>query len=115
MALKLVSRIPIKKLFYRPREPGKALENLSQALVPKGNEMVIESNEIVTATASAKVSTFETITYQQREIGKELLLLEKHFQQQCKIGGKACDCCEKHPITIEALVQETLGRLKTQS
>ncbi len=23
--------------------------------------------------------------------------------------GKACDCCEKHPITIEALVQETLG------
>ncbi len=74
MALKLVSRIPINKLFYRPREPGKVLETLSQALAPK-------NNEIVTATPSAKVSTLETTTYQQRDIGKELLLLEKHFQQ----------------------------------
>lgn len=74
MALKLVSRIPINKLFYGPREPGKAWETLSQVLTLKDNEMV-------TATPSAKVSTLETTTYQQRDIGKELLLLEKHFQQ----------------------------------
>ena len=56
------------------------------------------------------VSTEETINYQKREIGKELLLLEKHLQQGCKIAGKGCDCCGgKHLITIEALSQETLG------
>jgi hypothetical protein len=109
MALKLVSRIPIKKLFYRPREPGKARETLSQALAPKVNEMVIEINGMVAATPSARVTSLETITYRRREIGKELLLPEKHSQQLCKIGGVACDRCEKHPITIEALAQETLG------
>jgi hypothetical protein len=55
------------------------------------------------------VSTEETIAYQKREVSKELLLLEKHLQQGCKIGGRACDCCEKHPIAIEALSQEALG------
>ena len=57
----------------------------------------------------------ETVRYQKREIGKELLLLEKHLQQGCKIEGKPCDCCEKHPIAIEGLVQETLGMIKDPS
>jgi hypothetical protein len=39
------------------------------------------------------VSTEETINYQKREISKELLLMEKHLQQRCKINGTACDCC----------------------
>jgi hypothetical protein len=56
------------------------------------------------------VSTEETIAYQKREISKELLLMEKHLQQHCKISGVACDCCGgKHLITIEGLAQETLG------
>jgi len=64
--------------------------------------------------AAAGLTTDETIQYQRREIGKELLLLEKHLQQGCKIAGKggqvkACDCCTKHPLAIEALAQETLG------
>jgi len=55
------------------------------------------------------VSTEETIAYQKRELSKELLLLEKHLQQHCKINGTACDCCQKHPMAIEALSQEALG------
>ncbi len=55
------------------------------------------------------VPTEETIRYQKRELGKELLLLQKHLEQGCKINGVACDCCEKHPIAIEGLAQETLG------
>jgi len=39
------------------------------------------------------ISTEDTIRYQRREISKELLLLEKHLQQGCKIDNKACDCC----------------------
>ena len=55
------------------------------------------------------LTTDEIVQYQRREIGKELLLLEKHLQQGCKIDSKACDCCEKHPIAIEGLAQEALG------
>ena len=55
------------------------------------------------------VSTEQTIAYQRRELAKELILLEGHLQQSCKIGGEACDCCEKHPLKIEGLAQETAG------
>jgi len=55
------------------------------------------------------VTTEETIAYQRREIIKELSLLEGHLLQGCKISGKACDCCEKHPIKLEGLAQETMG------
>ena len=57
----------------------------------------------------SKVTTDQTIAYQKREIAKELVLLEGHLQQGCKIGGEACDCCEKHPLKIEGLAQEAAG------
>ncbi|MDP2734777.1 MAG: hypothetical protein Q8P12_01065 [bacterium] len=61
------------------------------------------------AQKGGSLTTEETVQYQRREIGKELLLLEKHLQQGCKIDSKACDCCFKHPVAIEALAQEALG------
>ena len=124
MALRLASHIPLGKILYKPKESGKALEHLTQALAPSTREPlpltekeplgVIAQEPVVNEPPPVthnrpKVSTEETIAYQRREIGKELLLLEKHFQQQCKIGGKACDCCKKHPMAIEALSQEALG------
>lgn len=63
----------------------------------------------IAAPATKGLTTEETIKYQRREIGKELLLLEKHLQQGCKIDSKPCDCCEKHPLAIEGLAQEALG------
>ena len=59
--------------------------------------------------ANAGVSTAETMAYQKRQIGKQLLLMEIHLQQGCKIAGKACDCCEKHPMVIEGMAEEALG------
>jgi hypothetical protein len=59
--------------------------------------------------STPKVTTEQTINHQKRELVKELLLLEGHLQQSCKIDGIACDCCTKHPITIEGLAQETTG------
>jgi len=55
------------------------------------------------------VTTDATVRYQKREIVKELILLESHLLQGCKIDGIACDCCTKHPIKLEGLVQETAG------
>jgi len=73
---------------------------------PRPDHSLASTVKLIT---DGELTTDETIRYQKREIGKELLLLEKHFQQGCKIGGKPCDCCTKHPFTIEALAQETLG------
>ena len=64
-------------------------------------------------TVGSKVTTEETIAYQRRELGKELLLLEAHLREGCRIPpttGEPCDCCSpKHTITIEALALETYG------
>lgn len=122
MAMKIVSHLPVERLFNKPKESGKALERLTQALAPSTREplgiidqaSVVKESPPITHNKSKEVkmslvSIEETIAYQRREIGKELLLLEKHFQQRCKIGGKACDCCQKHPMAIEALSQEALG------
>lgn len=57
------------------------------------------------------VSTEATIIHQNNELRKHMLLLEAHLQQGCKIGGVACDCCEKHPIVIQGLAEEAIGML----
>jgi hypothetical protein len=63
---------------------------------------------------SGQVTNKEVEAYQRREIGKNLLLLQNHFQQGCKIPDKdgvprGCDCCVRHPMEIEALAQETIA------
>lgn len=58
---------------------------------------------------NAGVSTEETVRHQKREMAKEMLLLEAHLVQKCKIKNVACDCCKKHPIMLEALANETIG------
>jgi hypothetical protein len=124
MALKLVEKVPFEKLLARGR-PTRAeredafyrelAEKQSRRRFESGGSSLVErpgaSREAVGSnpTPRSKVSQKEMELYQRREIGKSLLLLQKHFEQKCKIAGKACDCCEKHPMEIEALAQETLG------
>lgn len=63
----------------------------------------------INASQPPSLPTSAILEYQNKELVKEMLLLEKHLTQGCKIGGKACDCCEKHPITLEGLAQEASG------
>lgn len=86
-------------------EPAK-LDNLNPNI-----KFVPETTTIKTTVVTQPhgVSTAETVNYQKHELSKELLLMEKHLQQGCQINGTPCDCCEKHPLVIEALAQETLG------
>ena len=136
--LMLLSRIPLDRLLVKGRDPMEEVKHLSSLFNKAGTSVVDPTNTAALpqkappneASASAintaetpgtspkalpnkrensGVSTAETILYQKRELSKELLLLEKHLQQSCKIAGKACDCCTKHPIAIEALAQEALG------
>lgn len=66
----------------------------------------LDSNPSVTST----VSTKETVDYQNREIGKNLLMLQRHCVQKFRIAGRACDCGQsKHLLEVEALAEETVG------
>ncbi len=51
-------------------------------------------------TGASRLTSEETLAYQNREIGRELWLLEKHLAQGCRIPDSTsklipCDCCEK--------------------
>jgi hypothetical protein len=117
MALLAMTKFPLAQVFVKKPDPMKTIEKfesiiaekekagppISKALSPQGPKPLYPE------PGGERVTTEETVEYQKRELSKEILLLEKHLQQRCKIMGKACDCCEKHPIVIEALAQEALG------
>lgn len=71
-----------------------------------------ESKHIVTgARVASEVTTDETVAYQNRELAKSLLVLERHLSQGCAIatarGKIACDCCSgRHPLELEKLSEE---------
>jgi len=137
LALQVVSQIPWERILFRDND--KAIERLEQRLqnvpsvycpapspapAPDPSPALPATRELpapnptpapTPAPAPARqtelrgLTTDQTVHYQRRELAKELILLEGHLQQGCKIGGRACDCCEKHPLKIEGLAQETAG------
>ena len=69
----------------------------------------LEPNPSVTST----VSTKETVDYQNREIGKILLTMQRHCVQKFRINGKACDCGQsRHLLDLEALVEEPIAMVE---
>ncbi len=55
-------------------------------------------------------TTEETVAYQNREIAKNLITLEKHYAQKLTIAGKKCDCgAGRHLLAIEALAEEAVS------
>lgn len=69
----------------------------------------LEPNPEVTSTVSTKV----TVDYQNREIGKVLLTMQRHCVQKFRINGQACDCGQsRHLLDLEALAEETIGMVK---
>jgi hypothetical protein len=55
------------------------------------------------------VTDEETVDYQNRELGKLLLRMERHYAQGLRINGKICDCgATKHLIDIEGMAEETI-------
>jgi hypothetical protein len=68
----------------------------------KDPSLLENPNKVAVRNSVRTISNEETISYQKREVAKEMLLLEKHLQQKCKMLGKACDCCEKHLLPLES-------------
>lgn len=122
--------VPWERLLFRSRDRAGALERFAatlpaatvggtigsagsetQSSAPTQNPSKIAPQSLSETSALSLPTTEETVAYQNRELGKQLLLLEMHLGQGCRIPpitGEPCDCCSpKHTLTIEALAIET--------
>jgi len=115
-----VDKIPIERLIAKPKDSTESLKELKEILdsAPRGKpepeeerrEPVLEPRRVhVPEPAGSGVSLEETVAYQNREIGKLLLRLERHYAQKLRINGIPCDCGQsKHLLDLESLAEETV-------
>ncbi len=128
----IVNRIPIEKVFFPRPDHTKALEEFARSLPQPasqnkalaGQKPTITTKTLEKASERASpalleppgLSTEETIAYQNREIGKQLLAMESHYAQGMKIAGIPCDCgALKHLLYLEELCQEAIPMAKEPS
>lgn len=125
-----VAKTPIERLLVRPPDNKKSLQEL-QAILSESHaepaerpvketapEPPEESPEgyleprrpaVHLAKRDTSASDEETVTYQNREIGKLLLRMERHYAQRLRINGIPCDCgSSKHLLDLESLCEETI-------
>ena len=140
LVAQVIDKLPLERLLVRRSDGKERLQDLAKILgeahskpagaepeqmpdLPEGTDenthpanlgntrtkVHLEANPSVTST----VSTKETVDYQNREIGKNLLTLQRHCVQKFRINGRACDCGQsKHLLELEALAEETIGMVE---
>lgn len=102
----VIDRLPVERLISRP-DNRKRLEELQQIL--SGAEARKAEAGQEKARVEPKVSTAETIAYQNREIVKRMRALAIHCVQRFRIAGKPCDCgAGRHLLEIEELAEEAI-------
>jgi len=111
----LAQKVPWEKLIVKEPDYMTHLDKLQQIVMsgqvtppitPASHSISVENLDI--QPVQDQVNERELILYQQKELLKQLIPLEMHLAQGCKIAGKACDCCAKHPLAIESLAEETV-------
>jgi len=135
-----VARLPLEKWLFRGPNRVEQLERMEKAIGLQqtasivgeavAREAAIETIAIGDAeqhpesilerleTVSPKhpLTTEETVSYQKREISKQLLAMESHYSQRMKIRGVPCDCgSSKHLLFLEQLSQETIPMVNDPS
>lgn len=124
----ILRRVPIERFLFPPRDETKALQEFLESLEPSKHQNVAtsepksgvsqplvippetESQETLgTPLSPPGLSTEQTLGYQNREIGKLLLRMERHCVQKFRVMGEACDCGQtKHLLDLESLCEETI-------
>lgn len=123
-----VAKLPLERLFVRPPDNKKRLEYLQEILSESHAEPVEAPLEAIPEEAEEGyleprrqkvhlesppangISTEETVAYENREIAKNLLSLEKHYAQKLRINGVACDCGSgRHLLAIESHAEDTIS------
>ncbi len=125
-----IERIPLERLLFKPPSNKKSLEDLQEILSESHvkpteaapEEPIKETHEEAEAgyleprrqkvhlpEPRSELSTEETVEYQNREIAKNLLALERHYAQRLRINGIPCDCGSgRHLLAIETLAEEAI-------
>ncbi|MBA7641924.1 hypothetical protein ES703_49610 [subsurface metagenome] len=128
----LVSRVPIERVLFPRPDHTKALGEFAASVGASESQKTgsAEQKPTITTTQTAEsppeikpqeaskvhlaepqpgVSLEQTVGYQNREIGKLLLRMERHYAQRLRIAGVPCDCgSQKHLLDMESLCEETV-------
>lgn len=126
LAVNTLGKLPVERLFIKSADRTKALDELeanlknSQKLAPPttSTRKAEKPPEIEPQEASkvhlaepqpGGLSMEQTVDYQNREVGKLLLRMERHYAQRLRINGIPCDCgSSKHLLDLESLCEETV-------
>lgn len=112
----VAARLPLGSFIASRRDKVKALEEFRDTLPALGRPAGSEAIAAVPQTLDKpldkplrQLTTKETLDYQNREIGKLLLRMERHYSQKMRINGVPCDCgAGKHLLDMESLCEETV-------
>ena len=122
-AARLIDRIPIERVLVKQPDTSDDRKELISILDPKKKPETPEREEgsgrleprrsRPQPPREQSVSTEETVDYQDREICKTLLQIEKHAAKKFRINGKACDCGQsRHLLDLEGMAEETVSMVE---
>lgn len=116
LAAFVLPHVPMERLLTRPRDRSESLRKLQE--IVQGSETStppVEGEERPSRQrrSSPGLSSEDTIAYQNREIGKLLLRMERHYAQRLRVNGIPCDCgSQKHLLDLESLCEETIPMVR---
>ena len=129
LAGNLIRRIPLERVLTPRPDNTKALKDFAASVTAPvvENRTPSEQKTVVTTQPPPKIvpqeapkvhlaepppsglSTEATVAYENREIGKLLLRMERHYAQRLRVNGIPCDCgSSKHLLDLESLSEETI-------
>jgi hypothetical protein len=113
----LINKIPIERMIIKEPDNKEDREELKAILKgnnkpkaePQAEDEITQPASIVRKSHAKIAGPEQTIEYQNREIGKIILQMERHASQKFHINGIACDCgSSKHLLDLEELCEETI-------
>lgn len=126
----IIEKLPLERLLIKPHSNKERLKDLQEILseshakpteappeepIEKPHEEAEQGyleprrQRVHLPEPRGELSTEETVAYQNREIGKLLLRMERHYAQKLRINGVPCDCgSQKHLLDLESLCEETI-------
>ena len=123
----IISRVPIEKVLFPPRDSVKSLENFVDTMRSPTTPEKAPVSENIASTITAKqeeavtvpapvarhdLPTSEETTQElKRRLGKELYRAELDLSNKLRIAGKPCDCLDsKHTLGLEAAAEELIAQ-----
>lgn len=129
-----IGNLPLEKLFVHRPNRTKDLKELEAILgsagtrqarpasspVPEDERWRLQPRQqrekVRLQETKSDLTTAETVAYGNRELAKNLVVLERHYAQKLTINGKKCDCgAGRHLLAIESLAEETISMVENPS